>query len=267
MQARSTQMTGRIRVEKEGRLGFLIFDHPARHNALTLEMWRQIPNAMATLEADPDVRVIVLRGALDAAFVAGADISEFEEARNPDNRERYEQENSAAYSAIHDAQKPTVAMIHGFCIGGGLAIAVQADLRYAADDARLGIPAARLGLGYSTAGVRALTQLVGFSRAKELLFTTKRFDAREALQMGLVNATFEKAKLEQEVRSIAHAMAQNAPLTLRAIKRTVQELEKPEADRDLMAPEAQIKACFESDDYREGVRAFMEKRAPIFNGR
>ena len=260
-------MSGQVRVEREGRLGFLIFDNPARHNALTLEMWRQIPRAVQELEADAEIRVIILRGAGDAAFVAGADISEFEEARNPANRERYEEENGAAYAAIHDAQKPTIAMIHGFCIGGGLAIAIQADLRFGAEDARMGIPAARLGLGYSASGVRGLTQLVGFSRAKEIFFTTKRFEAREALQMGLLNAVYEKARLEQEVRTIANTIAQNAPLTIRAIKRTVHELEKPEERQDLALADAAIKACFESDDYREGVRAFLEKRAPLFVGR
>jgi len=260
-------MSGQVRAAKEGRLGFLIFDHPARHNALTLEMWRQIPRVMQALESDPEVRVIILRGARDAAFVAGADISEFEEARNPENRERYEQENGAAYTAIHDAHKPTIAMIHGFCIGGGLAIALQADLRYVAEDARLGIPAARLGLGYGASGVRTLSQLVGYSRAKEILFTTKRFDAREALQMGLVNGVFEKTRLEQEVASIANSIAQNAPLTIRAVKRTVQELEKPDIEQDLAAADAAVKACYESDDYREGVRAFLEKRPAKFEGR
>ncbi len=260
-------MSGQVRVEKDGRLGFLIFDHPARHNALTLEMWRQIPRVMRDLESDPEVRVIILRGAQEAAFVAGADISEFEEARNPDNRERYEEENSAAYAAIHDAQKPTIAMIHGFCIGGGLAIALQADMRYGAEDAMMGIPAARLGLGYAASGGRALTSLVGFSRAKEILFTTKRFDAREALQMGLLNGVYEKARLELEVRSIATSIAQNAPLTIRAVKRTVHELEKPEREQDLGGADPAIRACYESEAYREGVRAFLEKRAPKFLGR
>jgi len=259
-------MAGQVRVEKQGPLGFVVFDNPARHNALTIEMWRQIPRAVQALEADDEVRVIVLRGAGDAAFVAGADISEFEEARNPDNRERYEQENGAAYAAIRDALKPTLAMIHGFCIGGGLAIALHADVRYAAEDARLGIPAARLGLGYSPEGVRALSQVVGFSRAKELIFTAKRFDAREALQMGLVNAVFDKHELERQVEGIARGIAHNAPLTLRAVKCAVLELQKPERERDAARAEAAVKACFESEDYREGVRAFMEKRAPQFRG-
>lgn len=260
-------MKGRIRVEKQGALGFLVFDQATRLNALTSEMWRAIPDAARALDADPEVRVVVLRGAGDAAFVAGADISEFEQSRTPENREQYDRENAAAYAAIAGVSKPVIAMIHGFCIGGGLAIALQADLRYVADDARMGIPAARLGLGYSFDGLAQLTALVGPSFAKELLFTAKRFRADEAQRMGLVNAVFPKADLEREVRALAESIAQNAPLTVKSAKRCIDQTLRTESARSMAEVESGIEACFASDDYKEGVRAFLEKRAPLFAGR
>jgi enoyl-CoA hydratase len=260
-------MAGRIAVEKQGAIGWLIFDHPERRNAISVEMWRQIPAAAQQLDEDDDVRVVILRGAGDTAFVAGADISEFERSRTADNVEDYDRDNNRAFAALAAIGKPVIAMIHGFCIGGGVAIALSADLRYAASDARLGIPAARLGLGYGMAGIETLANLVGPSNAKEIFFTAGRFPASRALEMGLVNAIYAKESLEREVVAIAEGIAANAPLTLRSVKLAVRELQRSSAARDAEAVKRAIKACYDSDDYREGVRAFMEKRAPRFQGR
>jgi enoyl-CoA hydratase len=261
-------MAGSIRVEREGHIGWLIFDHLERRNAITVEMWREIPVAARQLATDSDVRVVVLRGAGDVAFVAGADISEFERARSGgESSEEYDQHNQAAYEAISSIEKPVIAMIHGFCIGGGLALALTADMRYAADDVRMGIPAARLGLGYGFAGIETLVRLLGYSRTKEIMFTAKRFEASEALRMGLVNAVFPKQDLEREVRKLADTIADNAPLTLKAAKLAVRALEEAEAHRDEHAVKRAIDACYTSEDYKEGVAAFLGKRSPRFQGR
>jgi enoyl-CoA hydratase len=259
-------MPARIALEKRGAIGFLLFDHPERRNAITLEMWRQIPAAAAELEADADVRVVVLRGAGGAAFVAGADISEFERSRTSDNVADYEIDNARAYAALRAIGKPVIAMIHGFCVGGGVALALTADIRYASDDAKLGIPAARLGLGYGMAGIDDLVRVVGTSYAQQIFFTASRFDAPTALRMGLLNAVYPKADLETEVLALANTIAQNAPLTLRSVKLAVRELQKPPAERDRAGVERAIDACYRSDDYREGVAAFLQKRTPQFRG-
>lgn len=261
-------MPGRVVVEREGALAWIVFDHPERRNAISADMWRALPDAVRALDADDAVRVVVMRGAGEAAFVSGADISEFESARTGgDAAAGYDRATARAFDALTGLSKPLLAMVHGFCIGGGMATALAADLRYAADDAVFAIPAARLGLGYHMAGLEALSALVGPSAAKEIVFTARRYGAADALRIGLVGAVYAKPSLEAEVRAIAAQIADNAPLTVRAAKLALRELAREPGERDAAAVAAAIRACFESADYREGVRAFLEKRRPRFEGR
>jgi len=260
-------MGGTVRIEKHGAVGTLLFDHPERRNAISAEMWAEIPRATQELESDPEIRVVVLRGAGEIAFVSGADISQFESRRTGAAARDYDVSGQRAFDALSRIQKPVIAAIHGFCVGGGVAIALTADIRYAAEDARFAIPAARLGLGYGMAGIETLTQLIGPSFAKEIFFTARRFEAQEALHFGLVNRVLPKAELDDFVRQTAETIAANAPLTVRAVKLCSREIAKPAERRDVQAAGQAIQACFESDDYREGVRAFLEKRTPAFRGR
>jgi enoyl-CoA hydratase len=260
-------MPGRVSTFKDGPLGWLVFDHPERRNAITGDMWRAIPAAVAQLSVDPEVRVLVLRGAGETAFISGADISEFEQTRTGASAADYDADSTLAFRAVSSCPKPVLAMIHGFCIGGGLAIALTADVRYAADDAVFAIPAARLGVGYPVDGVASLLDIVGPAAAKEIFFTARRFDAAEALSRRLVNEIKPKADLEAFVRDAAARIADNAPLTLEAIKVAVRELGRPAGERDASAMQAAVAACASSDDYREGVSAFLQKRSPKFRGR
>jgi len=257
---------GRIRQEREGALGFLVFDQPERRNAISVEMWEALPAAVAALAAEPAVRVVILRGEGDA-FVAGADVSQFAARRTrADDVAGYGRAAGQGMAALVNLEKPLLAAIRGPCVGGGVVVALAADLRFAADDAVFRIPAARLGLGYEAAGVEALAGAVGFSHALDLLLTARRVDAREAAAMGLVNAVRPAPELDAFVRERAERIAENAPLTLRAVKLAARELRKPAGARDLAAVNAAYAACFASADYREGVAAFLEKRAPRFRG-
>ena len=259
--------TERLIGRKDGQIGWMIFNNPERRNALSLDMWQAIPGVLAGFEADPEIRVVVFAGAGDKAFVAGADISQFEAQRGDAAADAvYSADSAAANAAMAGISKPTIAMIRGFCLGGGLAVALTCDLRVCADDARFAIPAARLGLGYRFDGVRALIDIVGPAYAREILFTARQFNAEEAQRMGLVNHVTSVEGLEASVRATAAAIAQNAPLTVRASKIAIREALRDAEVRAMAEVEAAVTACFESADYAEGRRAFMEKRRPVFLG-
>ena len=260
--------TGKIIAWKKAGVGYLGLNQPGKHNAISYAMWVAIAEVMESFRADDEVRVVVMAGEGGRAFSAGADISEFSENRSTREQvEAYDAASHAAYDAITHLPKPVIARIEGYCVGGGLATALCADLRIATEDSRFGIPAARLGVGYSYAGLRPLVDLVGPSRAKEILFTAKRFTAPEALRMGLVNQVLPRDGIGAFVDDCARTIAANAPLTVKACKTVVAELVKDPADRDLALCEEVVEACFASEDYKEGRTAFMEKRPPRFTGR
>ena len=260
--------TGKILAEVSDGVGWLTFNNPERRNAVSLEMWQGLAQATTAFEADPDVRVVVLRGAGGRSFAAGADISEFEQHRaNAEQKKRYGELAAGGHRGLAKLSKPLIAMIQGFCIGGGLAIALSADLRFATPGSRFAIPAAKLGLGYDYPGLAALARLVGPSATKDILFSARMLEADEALRIGLINFVVDDAELESRVREYAARVAANAPMTVHAVKSAMQVFERYSADPAAAEIAALVDACFNSDDYKEGRRAFMEKRTPRFSGR
>ncbi|MBI1262732.1 MAG: enoyl-CoA hydratase [Rhizobiales bacterium] len=262
------KLTDKMIVKKDGAIGWMIFNNPDRLNAVSMEMWEAVPSIMQYLHEDPAIRVIVLKGAGDKAFVAGADISQFETSRSsPDSVDAYENATTAAFDCIAASTLPTIAMIDGYCIGGGLGIALSCDMRIASEGSTFGIPAAKLGLAYPPMGTRRLVNIVGPSFAKEIFFTARRFTHDEALAMGLINRVTTREALDAHIRDTCDLIARNAPLTVQNEKRIVDECIKPAENFDAARCDALAAECFASEDYKEGRAAFMAKRKPVFQGR
>jgi enoyl-CoA hydratase/carnithine racemase len=258
----------RIQSAAAGAVGTLIFSNPERHNAVSLEMWRAAAGALGSLIANPEVRVIVVTGAGGKAFVSGADITKFASERaTPGDVASYNDAVERFSQALIDSPKPTIAMIRGYCIGGGVGIAVCCDLRICNETARFAVPAAKLGVGYTYENIRRLMDVIRSQFVNEMLFTARQLHASEALQIGLVNRVAPDASIEREVQDLAAAIAENAPLTIQSVKTIVRELRRDPANRDVALCESLVQRCFESEDYREGWRAFLEKRKPVFSGR
>jgi enoyl-CoA hydratase len=255
-------------VRHEAPLGWLTLNRPQVRNALNLRTWQLIAEGMAELTADDAVRVIIMRGATPEAFIAGADISEFPAMRaDADQARKYRDAPNNAIRSLIESRKPVIAMISGVCIGGGVQVALSCDIRIAARGTRMGVPAARLGLAYPLDGVNALAQTVGPANARDILLSARLFDADEAWHMGLVNRVVEPADLEANVRDYATKMATNAPLTMAAAKVAIRESLRDPEERDAKTVSTMVARCFDSDDYKEGVRAFLEKRRPVFSGK
>jgi enoyl-CoA hydratase/carnithine racemase len=260
--------TERMLAHKDGAIGWITFNHPQKHNAISLSMWQGLLDAVTGFGEDPEVRVIVLKGAGDQAFVSGADISEFDEKRsNAENIAAYNAVSHKATATLQDVAKPTIAMIRGYCVGGGVAVALSCDLRIAAEGSSFAVPAAKLGLGYEFEGVRKLVDVVGPAFAREIFYTARQFSSEEAVAMGLVNRVVPAATLDTYVREYGERIAANAPLTVASIKTLVAQALKDESRRDMDLCKAVVDRCFASEDYVEGRQAFMEKRKPRFTGR
>jgi enoyl-CoA hydratase/carnithine racemase len=260
--------TDKMLSRKEGGVGYLIFNNPERHNAVSLDMWEAASGYLEDFAKDDAVRVVVLTGAGGKAFVSGADISKFESERSSQEAiDRYNIAVDAANTAVYEFPKPTIAMIRGYCIGGGVGLALCCDLRICSDNSKFGVPAAKLGLGYGYKGIKKLVDVVGPSFAKEIFYTARQFTAVEALQMGLVNRVVSADDLEKYVKDYAETIGGNAPLTVSSVKYIVGETLKDESKRDLKKCADLVAQCFASSDYIEGRKAFMEKRKPNFTGK
>lgn len=261
-------MTDKIIAERSGEVARIIFNQPEKRNAVSLEMWEAVEAATERFAKDPDVRILILSGAGGKAFVSGADISRFESERaSEEGVARYNATTKRVYDMIEAFPKPTIAQIDGFCVGGGVALALCCDVRICGAGSQFAIPAAKLGLGYGYPGIKRLVDVVGPSFAKEIFFTARRFDAEEARTMGLVNRVVEDGKVEEAANEMAATIAANAPMTVGSVKYIVGETVKDETARDLAECDRRVKECFDSQDYIEGRRAFLEKRKPQFVGK
>jgi enoyl-CoA hydratase/carnithine racemase len=255
-------------VEKKAAIGWITFNDPAKLNAMSYDMWAGLQPALSAFEHDDEVRVVVLTGAGDKAFVSGANISQFDKMRTAaDAVAEYERVAEGAQNALYNFPKPTMARIKGYCVGGGLNLALCCDVRIASSDSIFFLPAGKMGLGYRFTAIRNLVTAVGAANALDIFLSARRLDADEALQKGIVQQTVALAQFDQAVEDYAAKVAANAPMTLRAGKQMIREFQKLPADTDLEHMRALIQSCFDSEDYAEGKRAFTDKRVPQFRGR
>src|SRR6478672_4514826 len=266
--AQKSYADGKILQRVSDGVGIITFNTPQKRNAMSLEMWEGLGSALIELRDNPDVRVVIMVGAGDKAFVSGADISQFEKTRhNAQASEEYSKRSAAQRALLADYPKPTIACIRGFCLGGGMQVAMLADIRFASDNSQFGIPAAKLGIAYGYDGLKHLISLVGPSWARLIMYTGMRIDSAEAVRIGLVDRVVPDAQLWDATMEIATTISGNAPLAIKAAKITIAQVLKDPADRDMKAVKQIGIDCMDSEDFREGRQAFMEKRKPQFKGR
>ncbi len=258
---------GKILAAKKEGIGMMLFNQPAKLNAISVDMWQGIANVLDDFEADDEVRVLIMAGAGDKAFMSGGDISQFEKTRsNAEANAEFARLTQPGRSRLTSFAKPRIACIRGWCLGGGMAVAMTADMRFASTDSQLGIPAARLSIAYGRDDIKRLIDLVGPAHARQILYTGNRLSAVQAERIGLINQAVESDKLLETVFDIAHTISNNAPLSVMASRITIDELLKDAAQRDNELIARQTTLCMNSADYAEGRRAFMEKRKPVFTG-
>jgi enoyl-CoA hydratase len=262
----SSSTPGCLRSHIDGAIAWIRIDNEPRLNAFTRDMWAAVPEHFTAADRNPDVRVIVITGAGSKAFSAGADISEFGENRTGTAARAYDEINHAAYEAILTTEKPTIAMVNGYCFGGACELAICCDMRVGSDTASFSVPSAKLSLGYNPRWIKPMLAVMTAAKVKEMLFTGRRYQATEALAMGLLNAIVPPETLEAETIRLANEIAANAPLSIRAAKASVDALVAHPESVDLAELDAKVLACFDSDDFKEGARAFLEKRKPVFRG-
>ena len=258
---------GKVRLDFADGIARIVLNAPEKLNAMSFAMWQALGDICLGIADDDTLRVVTLEGAGDKAFAVGADISEFGETRNSvEAADRYNAAVSRAEEAVGALPVPTLALLRGYCIGGGLEIAMRCDLRLARNDAKFAITPAKLGLGYGYDGIRLLERRVGHATAADLLFSGRKMSAQEALEKGLCDQIHTADCFDEATQDYLTILATNAPLTIRAIKATLLDLAKPDAERNPARASAMSRACFDSADYREGQAAFAEKRAPRFKG-